>query len=234
MTAGSKACRHYSACEDINQSIEEDHNAQYERPLDSLVPIRTAPFYAIKLGPTMYNTDGGPVRNKDAQVLDTDGNPIPHLFSCGDCGSIFSHYYNGGGNISECTIFGRIAGRGAVACVEGELSGVYYGEGDGPRPENVSGAGEVTGNYKDGTYTAYGEGIGGRFEVTVEIADGKIIAVTVGENAETIDIGSNAIDQLPGQIIEAQTYEVDAVGGASITSEAIKSAVKACLIEASV
>ena len=166
--------------------------------------------------------------------LDTDGNPIPHLFSCGDCGSIFSHYYNGGGNISECTIFGRIAGRGAVACVEGELSGVYYGEGDGPRPEDVSGAGEVTGNYKDGTYTAYGEGIGGRFEVTVEIADGKITAVTVGENAETIGIGSNAIDQLPSQIIEAQTYEVDAVGGASITSEAIKSAVKACLIEASV
>ena len=229
---GVDAANLVHACEDINESFDAGKNAQYERPFDTLTPIRTAPFYAVKLGPTMYNTDGGPVRNAKAEVIDTNGDPIPHLFSCGDCGSIFSHMYNGGGNIGECTVFGRIAGRNAVACVEGELSGVYYGEGDGPKPAG-SVSGEVTGTYADGVYTAYGEGISGRFPVTVTIEGGKITKVEIGDNGETVGIGSNAIDALPAQIIEAQTYDVEAVGGATVTSNAIKSAVKDCLIQAS-
>lgn len=221
------------AAQDINNSFDNGVNAQYERPHETLAPIRTAPFYAIKLGPTMYNTDGGPKRNAKAEVLDTSGDPIPHLYSCGDLGSIFAHMYNGGGNIGECTVFGRIAAREAVSCVDGELSGTYYGEGEGPTPSEDTLSGEDTGNYADGTYTAYGEGIGGSFPVTVTIAEGKITAVEIGENAETEGIGTNAIDAIPNQIIENQSYEVDGVAGATITGNAIKNAVKACLIEAS-
>lgn len=220
------------AAEDINNAYDNGIAAQYERPHDTLTPIRTAPFYAIKMGPTMYNTDGGPVRNAKGEVLDTDGNPIPHLFSCGDLGSIFSHMYNGGGNIGECTVFGRIAARNAVACVDGELSGVFYGEGQGPKPVDST-SGEVSDTLKDGVYTASATGMAGDVPVTVTIMDGRIDKVEVGENAETIGIGTNAIEQIPAAIIKAQSYEVEAVSGASITSGAIRDAVKACLIQAS-
>ena len=78
----------------------------------------------------------------------------------------------------------------------------------------------------DGTYTGEGKGIGGTFEVTVTVKDGKITAVEVGDNSETQGIGSNAIDQLPAKIVEANGLEgVDAVSGASVTSKAIFTAV---------
>ena len=224
------------AADDINSAHEEQRNAQYERPFDTLSPIQSAPYYAIKLGPTMYNTDGGPVRNEKAEVIDTMGDPIPHLYSCGDLGSIFSHMYNGGGNIAECTVFGRIAARAAVACAP-ELHGVYAGEGEGPRPttyDNMTIGNDVAiGNYKDGVFTAYGEGMNGRFPVSVTIEDGKIAAVEIGENHETVGIGTHAFDALPKLIIENQTWDVDATTGATMTSNAIRSAVKACLSEAS-
>jgi predicted oxidoreductase len=63
----------------------------------------------------MYNTQGGPKRNEKAEVLDRDGNPIPHLYSAGELGAMWSDAYNGGGNIGESTAFGRIAGENAAA-----------------------------------------------------------------------------------------------------------------------
>lgn len=82
-------------------------------------------------------------------------------------------------------------------------------------------------------YTASATGMAGDVPVAVTIKDGRIDKVEVGENAETIGIGTNAIEQIPAAIIKAQSYEVEAVSGASITSGAIRDAVKACLIQAS-
>lgn len=81
----------------------------------NLVPIDTPPYYAMEMFPTFTNTQGGPRRNEKAQVLDTNGKPIPRLYSAGELGSIYGHLYNGGGNIGECMAFGRIAARNAVA-----------------------------------------------------------------------------------------------------------------------
>ena len=47
-----------AAAQDINEAFDSGRSAQYERPHETLTPIRKAPFYAIKMGPTMYNTDG--------------------------------------------------------------------------------------------------------------------------------------------------------------------------------
>ena len=89
------------------------------------------------------------------------------------------------------------------------------------------------GSYKDGSYTAEGKGIGGKVPVTVEIKDGKIATVTVGDNSETEGIGSKAIEQLPSAIVAANGTEgVDAVSGASVTSKAIFTAVEDCLAQA--
>lgn len=84
----------------------------------------------------------------------------------------------------------------------------------------------------DGEYTASGKGIGGDVPVTVTVKDGKISDVTVGDNSETQGIGSNAIEQLPSKIVEANgTDGVDDVSGATITSKAIKSAVNDALAQ---
>jgi len=77
--------------------------------------IETPPFYGLKLHPCIVNTQGGPVRNARAQVLDAFGQPIPRLYSAGELGSMWGIIYQGGGNIAECMVFGRIAGKNAAA-----------------------------------------------------------------------------------------------------------------------
>ena len=89
------------------------------------------------------------------------------------------------------------------------------------------------GSYKDGSYTAEGKGIGGKVPVTVEVKDGKVATVTVGDNSETHGIGSKAIEQLPEAIVAANGTEgVDAVSGATVTSKAIFTAVDEALEQA--
>lgn len=90
-----------------------------------------------------------------------------------------------------------------------------------------------SGTWTDGTYTETAKGKKGSFDVTVIIEDGTISSVTVGDNKETPDRGGVAIEQLPGQIVESQSYEVDAVSGATVTSNGIKDAVARCLEKAS-
>ena len=105
------------------------------------------------------------------------------------------------------------------------------GKDDADQADKADGA--AAGELKDGTYEAEGKGIGGKVPVTVEVKDGKIASVTVGDNSETQGIGSKAIEQLPELIVEANGTEgVDGVSGATITSKAIFTAVDAALEEA--
>jgi uncharacterized protein with FMN-binding domain len=81
-------------------------------------------------------------------------------------------------------------------------------------------------------YTASSKGFGGDVEVTIAVKDGKIVEVSVSGPNETSGIGSNAIDRLPGEIVSAQSWEVEAVSGATMTSMAIREAAKAAMAEA--
>ena len=97
-----------------NRHCAAGNDADFGRTL-MLAPIDRAPFYAVELSPSMLNTQGGPRRNENAQVVRPGGAPIPRLYSAGELGSIYSYLYQGTGNIGECLAFGRIAGRNAVA-----------------------------------------------------------------------------------------------------------------------
>lgn len=90
-----------------------------------------------------------------------------------------------------------------------------------------------SGSWKDGTYTESAKGKKGDFDVTVIILERKISDIQIGDNKETPDLGGKAIDELPDEMIKGQTYEVDAVSGATITSNGIKDAVARCLEQAS-
>ncbi len=81
----------------------------------------------------------------------------------------------------------------------------------------------------DGVYEGSANGMGGAVKVAVTVSGGKITAVEVVEHSETAGISDPAIEQIPAKIVEAQSTDVDAVTGATVTSEAIKAAVKAAL-----
>ncbi|MBM6914460.1 FAD-dependent oxidoreductase [Gemmiger formicilis] len=83
-----------------------------------------------------------------------------------------------------------------------------------------------------GTYTGTAKGFGGDVTVTITVDDSAITDVTAEGAAETEGVGSNAIEQLPAAILEAQSAEVDVIAGCTITSDAVISAAKAAIAQA--
>lgn len=94
-----------------NRMCDDGKDAAFHRFPQTLNKIETPPFYAMRMVPYFLNTDGGPVRSARGEVLDLNGNPIPHLYSAGEFGSVWSDMYNAGGNLSEGMTFGRLAVR---------------------------------------------------------------------------------------------------------------------------
>ncbi len=70
-----------------------------------------APYYAIALVGTVLNTQGGPRRSADCEVLNVFGEPIARLYSAGEMGCEYAYVYNVGGNIAEAIGSGRRAAR---------------------------------------------------------------------------------------------------------------------------
>ena len=69
--------------------------------------------------------------------------------------------------------------------------------------------------------------------VEVIIQEGKIKAVTVKDHKETVTVGGPALETLPAAIVEANSINIDAISGATLSSERLFQAVAACLDEAS-
>lgn len=90
----------------------------------------------------------------------------------------------------------------------------------------------ASGSYKAGTYTASAKGMGGDVPVTVTFSDTAITEVKVGEHKETQGIADAPIERIPAAIVENQSLQVEAVAGATITSNAILAAVADCVTQA--
>ena len=77
--------------------------------------------------------------------------------------------------------------------------------------------------------TGEADGFMGPIKVSVTVEDGKITAVTVDENAETPSIAEEALKAIPEAIVAANSADVEAVAGATFTSEGIMQAVKVAM-----
>jgi len=98
-----------------NDQCASGTDPDFGRPGGTMTPIRTPPFYGAPVWATLSNTQGGPVHDAESRIVNVFGEPIPRLYAAGELGSSFGHLYLSGGNISECFITGRIAGRNAAA-----------------------------------------------------------------------------------------------------------------------
>ena len=129
-----------SKLEDTNHAAALEELKRYNAAVDTTVPFNpnvkdgrgtkglaipksnwantldTPPFeaYAVTCGVTF--TFGGLKINTEAQVLSSDGPPIPGLYAAGELvGGIFWFNYPGGTGLTNGSVFGRIAGWSAGA-----------------------------------------------------------------------------------------------------------------------
>lgn len=88
--------------------------------------------------------------------------------------------------------------------------------------------------YTAGTYTGTAQGRNGEITVEVVLSDSAIDSIIVTNHQETEGIADPAIESIPEKIISAQGLGIEAVSGATITSEAIVAAVSNALESADV
>jgi succinate dehydrogenase/fumarate reductase flavoprotein subunit len=97
-----------------NESCEKGVD-ELGRPPKSMVAVRKPPFYLAEIWPVVSNTQGGPVHDEKRRVVNAYGEPIPRLYTAGELGGIWGSLYLSGGNLTECFVSGRIAGRTVAA-----------------------------------------------------------------------------------------------------------------------
>lgn len=86
---------------------------------------------------------------------------------------------------------------------------------------------------KDGVYEGVGQGFGGEVTLKVTIKDGKIADIEVISHNETPDYFEKALVMLE-EMKKNSSYKVDTISGATISSRALKTAVKDALSKAGI
>ncbi len=84
------------------------------------------------------------------------------------------------------------------------------------------------------TATGTAKGFGGDVTVTLTLTDGVITEAKAEGADETPGVGTPALEQLPAAMVAGNTVNVDAVAGATFTSNAVIEAAKAALVAAGV
>ena len=121
----------------------------------------------------------------------------------------------------------------AVLCTSVLLSGCgQSGQQASATTAKAETSAEAAGKYIPGTYTGEADGFGGVLKVEVTVDANAVTSITVTEQSETDGVGSKAIEALPDAIVKANSVEVDDISGATVSSGAIKAAVKAALAQA--
>lgn len=96
-----------------------------------------------------------------------------------------------------------------------------------------SDAASVEGALKSGLYASEADGFHGKIKIELTVDDaGKVGAINVLEHGETPGVGDVAIKQIPGDVVEYQSLNVDSVSGASFSSNGVKEAIASALKDA--
>lgn len=207
-----------------NQDCANQKDSQFNRTSPMWFPLSTGPYYALQT--TFFSSvcHGGITKNTNAQVTRLDGTTIPGLFAAGEVTTVTN---SNGYTISNAITFGRIAAQSALKYMNGELVEEVKEE-----VESNESLFDMSQPLTDGEYEASVEGQEGKMIVKTTITDGKIKNVEIVEQHETAGVADAALETLPQAIVEANSVDVDAVSGASLTSGRIQQAVVDCLKQA--
>lgn len=104
--------------ENYNGFVATGEDTDFERE-DMPRSLESANFYAIEIAPAVHHTMGGLRIDTRAQVLTADNTPINGLYAAGEVtGGVHGGNRLGGNALSDIIVFGRTAGKSAVADME--------------------------------------------------------------------------------------------------------------------
>ena len=218
-----------------NGYVDRGSDEQFDRHVETLAKIETAPFHALRLYAGASHCFGGPRRNTDCEVLDPQGNPIPHLYSAGELGSFWMDLYAAGGCVVETVYTGRTAGANAATPKEAVAPSEVM-----PAETNLQSFGndltqdEEVSDVKLGEneYLGEGQGLHGSIKAKVKIENGLITAVEIVEQHETAGQTDDVWTQMPEAMVASGVAEVDTITGATIASNGLIEAVSDALSQA--
>ena len=129
----------------------------------------------------------------------------------------------------QLTKAGSTAGVDAVAGATMTSDAVFTAMDDCLAQAGTGSAASLT----DGTYTSSSKGCLSDVTVTVTVSGGKVSDVAIDASGETPELGGAAAETLAGELTSAgSTSGVDAVAGATLTSDAVFTAMDDCLSQA--
>nr|VFK43577.1 MAG: flavocytochrome c [Candidatus Kentron sp. TC] len=104
-----------------NRFVEQGRDADFGKPIPPEARPLRAPYYALRLWPKAHSSLGGLRIDPRARVLDKGGRPIPGLYAAGEAaGGVHGACRLAAYAITECLVFGRIAGREAALRGKGQ------------------------------------------------------------------------------------------------------------------
>jgi len=99
----------------LQATVDTYNNGEDAFERKSMGKITVAPFYGVQVEVASHFTMGGLAFNKDTQILDTNGSPIPGLYGVGETlGGLYGAGRVAGNDTMGNIIFGKIAGKNAT------------------------------------------------------------------------------------------------------------------------
>ena len=112
-----------------------------------------------------------------------------------------------------------------VAAIGAAFSGMTFLNRDAALAEDAA-------VFTPGTYTGTAAGMASDVTVTITVDETSILSAVVDASGETAEIGAAAQDTLAGQLMAAQSQNIDGVTGATVTSDAVRRACEEALAQA--
>ena len=225
----------------MDKNKEQKNNKQTEnkpgqdsfKPWLKLLPA-AAVFAAVSI--TCYQADKSPaesVQVADSNIMSTDD--IKKMILAEDLTEKTTASSAKGSKNSAKKTSSKKAGKIKTGTKKNTTSGAAANAagGGGGAGSTVTPTTEVpVGGYTDGTYTGSGTGFGGTITVQVTVSNHKIVSINILDaSSETASYFANAQGVI-SRIISSQSPNVDAVSGATYSSNGIISAVQNALSQA--
>ena len=219
--------------ERYNGFVKAGKDEDFDRPTEYLtMEIGDGPYTIVEQKPRFATTMGGLVVDTDLEVLNKDGDVIDGLYAAGEVvGGVMGDDSPSGANNGWAVTSGKLSAERIAAALgltgdaqEDPSAAESEDTGESEDAGEPAAAGSL---YIPGVYTAEADGLEGPVTLTVGFSEDAIVSISVTEN-ETEEIGGAAITQLTRQVLSGQGIDFDAVAGATISSEAFRTALMDC------